>query len=218
MIPAMKSDEIAARLLGFGSATLGESGGSPLPPRIRAVWPGARLAAPAYPVCCAPGDNLALHVAVTRAPRGSALVADVGEERERGFWGEVLTVAAQARGIAGLVIDGGVRDLDALASHAFPVFASAIVLRGASKRGPGAAGRPARVGGVGVESGDWIVGDADGVTIVRGAELERVMEAARARAARERQLFAELRAGHTTLELLELDANAVDADPVTQGP
>ena len=208
----MKSEEIARQLLELGSATLGESGAAPLAPRVHAIWPGARLAAPAYPVSCSPGDNLAIHVAVTRAPRGSALVADVGEERERGFWGEVLTVAAQARGLAGLVIDGGVRDTIALAAHRFPVFASGVVLRGASKKGPGACGRPARVAEVPVQRGDWIVGDADGVALVPGAALERVLEAARARAARESKLFAELRAGRTTLELLELDPAQIETD------
>jgi 4-hydroxy-4-methyl-2-oxoglutarate aldolase len=212
MIPAMTHEEIARLLLELGSATLGESGGLPLAPRIRAIWPGARLAAPVYPVSCSPADNLAIHVAVTRAPRGSALVVDVGEERERGFWGEVLTVAARARGLAGLVIDGGVRDTDALASHRFPVFASGVVLRGASKKGPGAAGRPARVGGVPVQRGDWVVGDVDGVALVPGSALERALEAARARAAREQQLFAELRAGRTTLELLDLDPAQIEGD------
>jgi 4-hydroxy-4-methyl-2-oxoglutarate aldolase len=208
----MQSEEIARQLLELGAATLGESGAAPLAPRVRAIWSGARLAAPAYPVTCSPGDNLALHVAVTRAPRGSALVADMGEERERGFWGEVLTVAAQARGLAGLVIDGGVRDTDALAAHRFPVFASGVVLRGASKKAPGACGRPARVAGVPVQRGDWIVGDADGVALVPGAALERVLEAARARAAKESKIFAELRAGRTTLELLELDPNQIETE------
>jgi 4-hydroxy-4-methyl-2-oxoglutarate aldolase len=212
MIPPMNPEEIAALLLELGSATLGESGAAPLAPRIRAIWPGARLAAPAYPVTCSPTDNLAIHVAVTRAPRGSALAVDVGERRERGFWGEVLTVAAQARGLAGLVIDGGVRDSDALASHGFPVFATGVVLRGATKKGTGAAGRTARVGEITVTRGDWIVGDADGVALVPAAGLQRVLDAGRARAARERQLFAELRAGRTTLELLELDPATIESD------
>ena len=82
--------------------------------RIKAAWPGARVAAPAFPVRCTPGDNLAVHVAVAEAPAGRVLVVDVGIEHELGYWGEVLTTGAQARGIAGLVIDGGVRDVDAL--------------------------------------------------------------------------------------------------------
>jgi 4-hydroxy-4-methyl-2-oxoglutarate aldolase len=212
MIPPMDAREIATWLLELGSATLGESGAVPFAPRIRAVWSGARLAAPAYPVTCSAADNLAIHVAVTRAPRGSALVVDVGEKRERGFWGEVLTTAAQARELAGLVIDGGVRDSEALASRRFPAFATGVVLRGATKQGKGTAGLPAQVGEVRVRRGDWVVGDADGVVLVPGAALERVLEAARARATREQQLFAELRAGRTTLELLDLDPASIESD------
>src|SRR5215203_365560 len=84
----------------------------------------------ASPVRCSPGDNLAIHVAVTRAPGGSVLVADMGGARDFGYWGEVLTTGAEARGIAGLVIDAGVRDCDALASHRFPVFSTGLALTG----------------------------------------------------------------------------------------
>ena len=93
-------------------------------PRIKAAWPGARLAAPAVPVKCAPGDNLAIHVAVAKAPSGSVLVADVGDVNERGYWGEVLTTGAAARGLVGLVIDGCVRDVEALQARGFPVFSA----------------------------------------------------------------------------------------------
>ncbi len=141
--------------------------------RIRAVWPGARLAAPAFPVHCTPGDNLAVHVAVARAPVGAALAVDVGDEDELGYWGEVLTTAAESRGIAGLVIDGGVRDTSALEAHGFPVFATTVALRGATKNRPGSVGVPAAVGGVSVAAGDWLVGDADGVTVVAAAVVER---------------------------------------------
>ena len=132
--------------------------------RIRAAWPGARLAAPAFPVHCTPGDNLAVHVAVARAPVGAALAVDVGDEDELGYWGEVLTTAAESRGIAGIVIDGGVRDTSALEEHGFAVFATTVALRGATKNRPGSVGVPVAVGGVSVAAGDWLVGDADGVT------------------------------------------------------
>ena len=95
----------------FGAATLGESGARIMAPRIAPAWPGARVAAPAFPVRCTSGDNLAIHVAVAEAPAGSVLVVDVGELGDFGYWGEVLTTGAQARGILGLVIDGGVRDI-----------------------------------------------------------------------------------------------------------
>src|SRR5579872_6149884 len=161
-----ESSERAAVLAELGSATLGESGARPMWARLHAVWRGARLAAPAYTVRCTPGDNLALHVAVARAPAGYALAVDVGDEPEFGYWGEVLTTGAEARGLAGLVIDGGVRDVAALEGHRFPVFSSTVALWGAAKVASGTVGAPVSVGGVEVASGDWIVGDADGVTVI----------------------------------------------------
>ena len=145
--------EIAATLQRLGSATLGESGGLPTDRRLKPAWPGAALAAPAYPVRCTPGDNLAVHVAVTTAPAGSVLVVDVGPVPDRGYWGEVLTTAAEAAGLAGLVIDGGVRDVAALEAHRFPVFSSTISLPGARKDQPGTVGAPVTVGGVPVAMG-----------------------------------------------------------------
>ena len=205
-------DDLADRLAALGvlgAATVGESGGRPMRPRIKAVWPGARLVAPAYPVGCTPGDNLAVHVAVTTAPPGSVLAVDVGDEDEFGYWGEVLTTAAQARGLAGLVIDGGVRDTAALEAHRFPVFSTTVALRGAAKQAPGTVGRPVRVGGVTVHEGDVLVGDGDGVTVVPKAALTDVIAAGRAREEKEQGLFVALEGGSTTIELLGLDPGPV---------
>jgi 4-hydroxy-4-methyl-2-oxoglutarate aldolase len=202
--------EIRQHLVELGAATLGESGGRPMNPRIKAAWPGARLCAPAVPVTCAPGDNLAIHVAVARAAGGSVLVADVGDVSERGYWGEVLTTGAEARGLVGLVIDGCVRDVGALEEHGFPVFSAGIALRGATKNSPGRVGSPAMVGGVLVSAGDWVVGDRDGVTVVPGDSLEAVIEAGRAREKKEWGMFGELRGGGTTVELLDLDPSLIE--------
>jgi 4-hydroxy-4-methyl-2-oxoglutarate aldolase len=199
----------AADLLALGAATLGECGGMPMQPRVRAAWPGARLAAPALTVRCAPGDNLALHAAVVDAPAGWALVAQVAGARARGYWGEVLTVAAQARGLAGVVVDAGVRDVAALARRGFPVFSACVALAGTSKAGPGEVGGTVSVGDVDVEPGDWVVGDDDGVVVVPAAMLADVTAAARRRAERERALFDALGSGRTTVELLGLDLSRV---------
>jgi len=199
-----------AELLALGAATVGESGGRPMRARVRAAWRGARLAAPAYPVRCTPGDNLAVHVAVARAPAGRALAVDVGDEDELGYWGEVLTTAAESRGLAGLVIDGGVRDTAALEAHGFPVFSTTVALRGASKARPGAVGLPADVGGVRVSAGDWLVGDGDGVVVVPATALDDVLRAGRARADKEDAMFVALRRGRTTVELLGLDPSPVE--------
>ena len=206
------TDDHAAAFAQLGSATLGESGGQPMAPRVKAAWPGARVSAPAYPVTCTAGDNLAIHVGVAEAPSGSVLVASVGDEPARGYWGEVLTTAAEARGIVGLVIDGGVRDVSALEVHGFPVFSSMIALRGATKEHPGRTGGQAVVGDVIVHQGDWIVADADGVTVVPRGRLAEVLAAGQAREAKEAKFFDELRAGRTTIDLLDLDTRPIIRD------
>ena len=207
--PSMDPVDIAAELARLGSATIGESGGLAADRRLRPAWSGAVVAAPAYPVGCAPGDNLAVHVAVTKAPRGSVLVVDVGQVADRGYWGEVLTTAAEAAGLAGLILDGGVRDVAALEAHEFPVFSATIALTGATKDKPGSVGVPVRVGGVVVTVGDWVVADVDGVAFVPGGALDEVLAAGHDREAKEAGFFEALRSGSTTVELLGLDASLV---------
>ena len=197
------------RLQALGAATLGESGARHMSNRIAAVWPGARLAAPAFCVSCSPGDNLGVHVAVTKAPAGSVLVASMGGVFDRGYWGEVLTTAAESRGLVGLVIDGCVRDVDALEAHGFAVFSVGISLPGATKEQPAVVGSSASVGDVAVSTGDWIVGDRDGVVAIAATMLDEVLAAGEARAAKEAGLFTALRNGSTTVDLLGLDPSLV---------
>jgi 4-hydroxy-4-methyl-2-oxoglutarate aldolase len=208
-VTSESQQQTADTLQKLGSATLGESGGLATDRRLKPAWSGAVLAAPAYPVGCTPGDNLAVHVAVTTAPKGSVLLVDVGRVADRGYWGEVLTTAAEAAGLAGLVIDGGVRDVAALEAHGFPVFSSTIALTGAGKDQRGTVGAPVKVGGVLVSWGDWVVGDVDGVTIVPAAALDDVLNAGQAREAKEAGFFAALRDGQTTVQLLDLDASII---------
>jgi 4-hydroxy-4-methyl-2-oxoglutarate aldolase len=164
-------------------------------------------------VRCTPGDNLAVHVAVTTAPAGSVLVVDVGDVPERGYWGEVLTTGALARGLVGLVIDGGVRDVGALQALGFPAFSSTIALPGATKHARGSVGSTTVVAGVPVGRGDWVVGDGDGVVVVPAARVEEVLAAGRRRADTESGYFAALRDGSTTVELLGLDTSLVEIVP-----
>ena len=201
--------ELRATLARLGAATLGESGGEPMAPSVRPAWSGAALVGEALPVRCSPGDNLAIHVATAAAAPGQVLVVEIAGEPERGYWGEVLTTGAEGRGVVGLVIDGGVRDVAALEAHHFAVFSTMIALRGAAKVAPGTVGQPVRVGGVAVAAGDVVVGDADGVTVIPGGRLLEVVEAAEGREARERELFERLRAGATTVDLLGLDPSPV---------
>ena len=111
-------------LLELGTATLGECGASRLAAPPPPMWPGVSVAGRAFPVHCTGGDNLAIHVGVANAGADDVLVVDVEGVYGFGYWGEVLTVAAQARGVAGLVIDGCIRDVDAIERRRFPAFAA----------------------------------------------------------------------------------------------
>lgn len=210
---AAAAAEETSALARLGSATIGESGGQAMAARIGPAWPGAAVAGPAYPVSCVPGDNLAIHAAVAAAPAESVLVVDVGATPDRGYFGEVLATGAQARGLAGLVIDGCVRDVAALQRVDFPVFARGTALPGAAKAGGGAIAAAAVVGGVRVELGDWVVGDVDGVAVVPAGALGDVLARGQARETKERTMFERLQAGATTVELLGLDVSAVSVGP-----
>jgi len=176
---------------------------------LRPVWVGAAIVGEALPVRCSPGDNLAIHVAVASAAPGQVLVVQIEGVPELGYWGEVLTTAAEARGVVGLVIEGGVRDVAALEAHRFPVFSTMIALRGAVKVAAGSVGVPVDVGGVTVALGDVVVADVDGVVVVPGDRVDEVVEAGRARGAREAEMFEQLRSGATTVELLGLDPTPI---------
>jgi 4-hydroxy-4-methyl-2-oxoglutarate aldolase len=210
MVDATAAGTRTAATLGrLGAATLGESGGRPLDRALRPVWPGAAVAAPCFAVQCAAGDNLAVHVAVAAAPPGHVLAVEVPGDREHGFWGEVLTVAAQSRHLAGLIIDACTRDTDALEARRFAVFSLGIALPGAAKTGHGTVGGSATVGGVTVETGDWLVADVDGIVAIAAADVEAVLEAGEAREAKEATMFDAMSAGATTIELLGLDTGPI---------
>lgn len=188
------------------SATLLEASGQAidLDPAITPIWHGARVAGPAFPVQGLGGDNLALHNAVRACPAGHVLVVDVGG-RPFGHWGEVLAVAAIAHGIAGLVIDGGVRDSVEQEGLGFPVFSRGLAIRGTGKAFPGILGQPTWVGGVQVNPGDLVVGDADGVVCLPSNHIPRILNRADERTRKEQQIFDALRAGANTIDLYGLD-------------
>jgi 4-hydroxy-4-methyl-2-oxoglutarate aldolase len=196
---------LAKELRELGTATIYEASKLPcyLPPRISAVWRGAEVVGTALPVALAAGDNLAMHRAVEAAQPGDVLVVD-GQDEACGYWGDVLTTAAQVRGIAGLVIDGGVRDTVRLEQLAFPVFSSRVAIRGTTKNDPGVIGQPIRLGVASVRAGDIVVGDADGIVAIPADQLDRVVEASRARQSAETDYVRRIREGELTLDIYRL--------------
>jgi 4-hydroxy-4-methyl-2-oxoglutarate aldolase len=198
---------LVERLCALDTATLHESGArDTMTSEIKMLSGHRRLAGPALTVMCPPGDNLMIHVAVARAQTGMVMVVQ-SHDPTYGVWGEVLTVAAIARGIAGLVVDGSVRDLGAIRRLGFPVFARGTALRGTTKITPGIVDAVITCGGVPVSSADLIVGDESGIVVIRPGDAEDVLAKAQERCEKEASLMKELRAGRTTMELLDLDKN-----------
>ena len=193
-----------AELLRLGSATLYEASGLDcfLDAAFRPAWDGATIVGRAVPVSAQAGDNLALHHGLEAASPGDVLVVD-GGGAHFGYWGEVMAVAAQARGIAGLVIDGGVRDTAQLQELGFSAFSTSISIRGTIKQWPGTVGLPITLRGRVVRAGDLVVADRDGVAVLPESDVDRILDASRARAAKEDAYMARLRAGELTLDLYD---------------
>lgn len=201
----MTNITVAEQLGRQSTATLGEiqRGAGIIDAPIRPLFVPCRTAGPAFPIALPVGDNLSLHHALARAPHGSVLVVACGDTGH-GFWGEIATVAGLARGIAGLVTDGAVRDTDAIRRLKFPVFCGGIHIRGTVKDRPGSVGAPVALGGAIIRAGDYVVADSDGIVIVPHDTMQETLRHALEREKKERRIMAGLRAGKTTIELLKL--------------
>ncbi|WP_243789008.1 4-carboxy-4-hydroxy-2-oxoadipate aldolase/oxaloacetate decarboxylase [Saccharopolyspora gloriosae] len=198
--------EQLARLAALGTATVYEANGQTgaFDSGLKPLDPGSRMAGRAVTLDLPPADNWYVHLAVLQAGPGDVLVVDAKGYLEAGPWGDVLTCAAQQRGLAGLVIDGAVRDSRDIIDSGFPVFTRGLSIKGTSKSVPGRINVPVHVGGVTVEPGDVVLGDADGLVRVPAAEIGQALRASESRQAKENGFRERLRIGATTLELLGL--------------
>ncbi|TDE07431.1 dimethylmenaquinone methyltransferase [Jiangella asiatica] len=142
--------------------------------------PDTRLAGPALTVRTRPGDNLAVHLAIDLAEPGDVLVVDAGAFVDRAVMGEIVYRHAVARGIAGVVVDGAVRDGADIARGPVPVFCRGVTHLGPSRHGPGEVRGPVAVGGAVVQAGDLVVGDADGLVVVPRERADEVVGAGEA--------------------------------------
>jgi 4-hydroxy-4-methyl-2-oxoglutarate aldolase len=197
---------LAARLAALGTATIGETTASARIIRLplRPLAPEMAAAGTALTVHCRPGDNLALHRAIAAAAPGDILVVDYGGNTDSGPFGEIMALACQLRGIAGLVTDGSVRDSAKLIEMRFPVFSRDLDIRGTAKKDRGEVGGPITIGGVRIERGDLVVADADAIIVLPAGDARAALAAGEARAAAEVRMMERLRAGETTLQILGL--------------
>jgi len=192
-----------AELARLGSATVHEAAGrAPLVdvPLIQ-VLPGSRAAGPARTVRCGQNDNLMVHAAMAEALPGEVLVLTMPEPAPVALVGELLATQAKGRGVAALLVDAAVRDLDELRELGLPIWTRYVRVRGADKTVAGAIGEPVEVGGATIRQGDAVVLDSDGAVVVEADRIEGVLAAAQARAEREVEKRAKLEAGGLSYDL-----------------
>jgi RraA family protein len=146
--------------------------------RLRPMHKGARMAGPALTVKTRPGDNLLVHKALDLAEPGDVIVVDAGGDLTNAIIGEIMSTYASARGIAGFVIDGAIRDADEIRANEFPVYAAGVTHRGPYKDGPGEINVPVAIDGMVIAPGDLVIGDGDGILCVPFDETATVLAAA----------------------------------------
>ena len=200
----------AAELIVLGTATLAEAwpAAQILSGPLRPLAPGMACAGPAFTVRCTPGDNLALHLAMAAAKPGDVLVVDYGGSTDSGPFGEIMALAARTKGLAGLIIDGTVRDSAQIAALGFPVFCRGVNIRGTAKSDRGALAVPVALGGVTIAPGDIVIADPDAIITLSPEALPPALAAARIRAAKEEQAKRRIAAGDSTLQILGLEQEA----------
>src|SRR5947207_9632460 len=164
-------------------------------PQLRPMHNGAKLCGPAFTVRTAPGDNLLVHKAIDTAEPGDVIVVDGGGFNDHALIGELMSARAEQRGVAGMVIWGAIRDSAELKAGSFPVFASGVTHRGPYKNGPGEINVPITMGGMQVNPGDIIVGDADGLVAVPLEWAERVLASAKSILEKETKAMKEIVGG-----------------------
>jgi RraA family protein len=173
-------------------------------PRLRPMHKSGYLAGPALTVKCRPGDNLMIHKALTMAQPGDVIVVDAGGDLTNSLFGELMTATAVKRGVAGIVLNGAVRDAEEIGQGSFPLYAAGVTHRGPYKDGPGEINVPIAIDGMVIHPGDLVLGDADGLLCVPFDDAEEVLAATRKKMEAEKKTLEDIANG--TLDTSWIDA------------
>ena len=205
------SDEILRAASEISAATMHEAAGKigALPSYLKPISSGMKICGRAYPVKGPSGCNLWLHRAIAKAKRGDVLLADIGDDKEFGYWGDIMGTSSITKGIAGLVIDGCVRDQFELEEMGFPVFSSGLSIRGTEKKfdGKGSLEEPIIIGNIAIEHGDLVLGDNDGIVIIPANQVEDSITKSIEREDKENATKKRLRDGETTMVIYNWPEN-----------
>lgn len=182
-------------------------------PRLRPMHKGGYLVGPALTVKCRPGDNLMIHKALTMAQPGDVIVVDAGGDLTNALFGELMVTTAMARKVAGVVLDGAVRDSEMIAAGSFPLYAAGVTHRGPYKDGPGEINVPIAIDGMVIHPGDLVVGDADGLLCVPYDAVEEVLAAVKKKMDAEKQTLADIAAGTLDTSWIDVTLKRIGCDP-----
>ena len=199
-VPASVVKEAAAYQAAILADVAGRRGA--LSGRIQAVRPNMKLAGTAFTVEVRPGDNLMIHAAMSLAKPGDVIVVDGKGDLNSALMGTIMMTACQQLGIAGVVIDGAVRDTLEIEEMGFPVFAAGYNPNGPTKNVAGRIGHPVSVGGVTVHAGDLVIGDADGVVVIEREKAAGLLPLAAKKVADESARIAAIKKGDTAAKWL----------------
>ncbi|KQT13289.1 RraA family protein [Ramlibacter sp. Leaf400] len=184
--------------------------------RLRPMHKSGYLAGPALTVKCRPGDNLMIHKALTMAQRGDVIVVDAGGDLTNALFGEIMVASSKGRGVAGVVLNGAVRDSEEIGEGDFPLYAAGVTHRGPYKDGPGEINVPVAIDGMVIHPGDLVLGDADGLLCVPFDSVEEVLAATLKKMEAEKKTLADIAANKLDTAWIDATLKRIGCNPDPQ--